>query len=50
MNSIVIFDSSDQTVQVRLVGETVWLMQIQMAELFGTTPDNISLHLKKYLR
>jgi hypothetical protein len=46
MNSIVIFDSSDQTVQVQLVGETVWLTQIQMAELFGTTPDNISLHLK----
>ena len=45
MNSI-IFESCDQAVQVRLEGETVWLTQTQMAELFGTTTDNISLHLK----
>lgn len=46
MNSIIIFESCDQAVQVRLEGETVWLTQTQMAELFGTTADNISLHLK----
>ena len=46
MNSIIIFESCDQAVQVRLEGETVWLTQTQMAELFGTTTDNISLHLK----
>nr|WP_246316269.1 virulence protein RhuM/Fic/DOC family protein [Tepidicella baoligensis] len=27
-------------------GETVWLTQAQMAELFDTSTDNISLHLK----
>jgi hypothetical protein len=32
-------------VQVRLEDETFWLTQTQMAELFGTTADNISLHL-----
>ena len=26
--------------------ETVWLMQNQMAELFQTTKQNVSLHLK----
>lgn len=46
MNKIVIFESGDQPVQVRLEGETVWLTQAQMAELFGTSADNISLHLK----
>jgi hypothetical protein len=29
-----------------LDGETVWLTQAQMAELFQTTPQNITLHLK----
>lgn len=46
MNNIVIFESGDQPVQVRLEGETIWLTQAQMAELFGTSTDNISLHLK----
>jgi prophage maintenance system killer protein/prophage antirepressor-like protein len=46
MNEILIFESGDHLVQVRLTGETVWLSQSQMAELFGTTADNIGLHLK----
>lgn len=46
MGDIVIFESGDQPVQVRLESETVWLSQAQMAELFGTSTDNISLHLK----
>lgn len=46
MTDIVIFESDDQPVEVRLQGETVWLSQAQMAELFGTSTDNISLHLK----
>src|SRR5690606_27759021 len=33
-------------VEVRLEGETVWLSQAKMAELFATSTDNISLHLK----
>lgn len=43
---IVIFDSASGQVEVRLEGETVWLSQSQMAELFGTSTDNVSLHLK----
>lgn len=33
-------------IDVRLAGGTVWLTQAQMAELFQTTPQNITLHLK----
>jgi hypothetical protein len=33
-------------IDVRLEDETVWLSQFQMAELFQTTKQNISLHIK----
>ena len=33
-------------VEVRLDGETLWLTQAGMVELFQTTKQNISLHLK----
>ena len=33
-------------VDVRVEDETVWLTQNQMAELFQTTKQNISLHIK----
>lgn len=46
MSNIVIFEADDQPVQVRLEGETVWLSRAQIAELFDTSTDNISLHLK----
>jgi hypothetical protein len=47
-NPIVIYEDADQTVEVRLDAdqETVWLTQRQMAELFDTSSDNVSLHLK----
>lgn len=32
-------------IEVRLEDETVWLTQMQMAELFGQTKQNISLHI-----
>ena len=32
--------------EVRIEDETVWLSQVQMAELFQTTTPNINLHLK----
>ena len=46
MSDIIIFDAESQQVEVRLEGETLWVTQSQMAELFATSPDNISLHLK----
>ncbi len=42
---IAIFESDHHAVQVRLEGESVWLSQAQMAELFGTSTDTVSLHL-----
>jgi prophage maintenance system killer protein len=33
-------------VRVRLVKDTVWLTQSQMADLFQTTPQNITIHLR----
>ena len=48
MSAVVIYqnEQSQTQVSVRLDGETVWLTQRQMAELFDTSADNISLHLK----
>jgi hypothetical protein len=46
MNNIVIFEADNQPVQVRLEGETVWLSQAQMAELFDVQKAAISKHLK----
>ena len=39
-------ESGDTKIEVRLEDETVWLTQKLMAELFQTTPQNITLHLK----
>jgi hypothetical protein len=48
MSEIVLFqdDSGKTNVNVRLDGDTVWLTQQQMAEVFDTTQPNIALHLK----
>lgn len=45
---LVIFQAAGQPVEVRLDAgrDTVWLSQRQMAEVFDTSTDNISLHLK----
>ena len=32
--------------EVRLENETVWLTQAQMAELFQTTPQNVTMHIR----
>lgn len=47
-NPIEIYQSptGETEVEVRFDNETVWLSQAQMAELFDTSSDNISLHLK----
>lgn len=47
-SEIIIYQSEDgkTKVEVRLEGETVWLTQGQMVDLFQTTKQNISLHIK----
>lgn len=49
MNSEILLYQSDDgqiKIQVRLENETVWLTQADMVELFQTTKQNISLHIK----
>ena len=47
-SDILIYRSDDGLVKldVRLVNETLWLAQSDMAALFQCSADNISLHLK----
>ncbi|HOG20590.1 MAG TPA: RhuM family protein [Salinivirgaceae bacterium] len=47
-NKMLIYQSEDGNIKVDvlLTDETVWLTQKRMAELFQTTPQNITLHLK----
>ena len=43
---IVLYQPNDNIrLEVRLQDETVWLIQQQMAELFNTTRNNITLHI-----
>ncbi|MBQ2679007.1 MAG: virulence RhuM family protein [Firmicutes bacterium] len=46
--NIIIYQSEDGKIRidVKIEDETVWLTQQQMAELFGTTKQNVSLHIK----
>lgn len=48
ISEILLYTTQDgkQRIEVRLEGETVWLSQLAMTELFQTTKQNISLHLK----
>jgi len=47
-SEIVFYQGEDgrSRIQVRLDGGTVWLTQIFLAELFQTTKQNVSLHIK----
>ncbi len=47
-NEMLIYRSEDGAIKVDVLftDETVWLTQKRMAELFQTTPQNITLHLK----
>ena len=47
-NELVLFESQDGvvTLPVPIRDETVWLTRMQMADLFGVTPQNITIHLK----
>jgi hypothetical protein len=47
-NEIILYETPDGIikVEVKFENETFWMTQKAMAELFGCTTDNISLHLK----
>ena len=47
-SSLILYQTEDgrTRVQCRFENETLWLTQAQIAELFETTPQNVTLHLK----
>jgi len=51
-SQFLLYQTSDgQTrLEVRLENETVWLSQSQMAELFQTTKQNVSLHVRNIFK
>jgi hypothetical protein len=51
-NQILLYQSDDGEIQIEVTtdGETVWLNQAQMAHLFHTTKQNISLHVNNILK
>ena len=48
MNDLILYTTEDGRSQIKLRAQeqTVWLTQLEMAELFDVTEQNISLHLK----
>ncbi len=47
-SEVVIFKTADEkiSVDVRFEGETVWLTQAQLVELYGSSKANVSEHIK----
>ncbi len=43
-------EDGDTKIDVRMDDETVWLTQIQMADLFQTTKQNVSLHINNAIK
>jgi hypothetical protein len=52
MSDLILYTSEDgQThLQLRADGKTVWLTQLEIAELFQTTKQNVSLHAKNIFK
>jgi len=48
MSQLILYTSEDgqSRIQLRAEGGTVWLTQLDMAEMFHASKQNISLHLK----
>ena len=51
-NELVIFETADNEIKldVPVEGETVWLTQAQMTQLFETSKQNVSLHINNCFR
>jgi hypothetical protein len=47
-SGIILYQTEDgrTRIQCRFENETIWLTQALIAELFQTTPQNVTLHLK----
>ena len=51
MSGLILYTSEDghSRIQLRVDGQTVWLTQAEMAELFDVTTENIRQHLKNII-
>ena len=51
MNDIILYTSEDGKIRLDLCveGQTVWLSQLEIAELFQTTKQNVSLHARNII-
>ena len=51
MNELILYTTEDGRSQIKLRADlgTVWLTQLEMAELFQTNKQNIAKHLKAIL-
>ena len=51
-NNILIYqdDNGITKVNVRFSNEDVWLTQAQLAEIYDTTQENISMHFKTFIQ
>ena len=51
MSELVLYQTEDGLVRIQLRAEdgNVWLTQLEIAELFATTKQNVSLHAKNIL-
>jgi len=47
-NNLIIYEDEDGVtkVSVKFIDEDVWLTQNQLAEIYKTTQENISMHIK----
>ncbi len=52
MGDLILYTSDDgrTRLQLRVEGKTIWLTQLEIAELFQTTKQNVSLHAKNILK
>ena len=47
---IAIYQADNGAVEVQIGQETIWLTQRHMAEVFGTTPENVLMHLRNIFK
>ena len=45
-NNMIIYVSKDGNVKVDVQNEDIWMSQDVIASLYGTTKNNVSMHLK----
>ena len=46
MSYVIVYNSGEIEIKVSVENDNVWLSQVQLSELFKTSIDNVSLHLK----